>query len=77
METIHFHYIYELMEEQVWRGWRNLYSHYLDSLGLNYYWELRHNLLSDRFQEFVASLEKRGTVSENTKGGACRFSGTE
>ena len=30
------------MEEQVWCGWRNLYSLYLDSLGLNYYWELRH-----------------------------------
>ena len=49
MGTIHFHYIYELMEEQVWCRWRNLYSPYLDSLGLNYYWELRHNLLSDRF----------------------------
>jgi hypothetical protein len=57
METIHFHYIYGLMEEQVWRGWRNLYGHYLDSPGLNYYWKLRHNLFSDRFQEFVAALE--------------------
>ena len=58
METIHFHYIYGLMEEQVWRGWRNLYRHYLDAPGLNYYWQLRHNLFSDRFQEFVAALEK-------------------
>jgi hypothetical protein len=58
METIHFHYIYGLMEEQVWRGWRNLYEHYLDSPGLNYYWTVRHYLFSDRFQEFVASLEK-------------------
>jgi hypothetical protein len=57
METIHFHYIYGLMEEQVWRGWRNLYLHYLDSPGLNHYWKLRHNLFSDRFQEFVAALE--------------------
>ncbi len=29
METIHFHYVYGLMEESVWRGWRNLYEHYL------------------------------------------------
>ena len=57
METIHFHYIYGLMEEQVWRGWRNLYEHYLDSPGLNHYWQLRHYLFSDRFQEFVANLE--------------------
>jgi len=58
METIHFHYIYGLMEEQIWRGWRNLYTHYLDSPGLVYYWELRHDLFSDRFQQFVASLER-------------------
>ena len=57
METIHFHYIYGLMEEQVWRGWRNLYGHYLASPGLIYYWQLRHDLFSDRFQQFVASLE--------------------
>ena len=65
METIHFHYIYGLMEEQVWRGWRNLYEHYLASPGLIYYWRLRHDLFSDRFQQFVASLErpaKRMTV---------------
>ncbi len=57
METIHFHYIYGLMEEQVWRGWRNLYRHYLDAPGLNYYWKLRHNLFSERFQKFVEALE--------------------
>ncbi len=65
METIHFHYIYGLMEEQVWRGWRNLYEHYLASPGLIYYWQLRHDLFSERFQQFVASLEqpsKRLTV---------------
>jgi hypothetical protein len=58
METIHFHYIYGLMEEQVWRGWRNLYEHYLASPGLIYYWTLRHDLFSERFQQFVASLEQ-------------------
>src|SRR5260370_11023681 len=36
METIHFHYAYGLMEEPVWRGWRNLYEHYLASPGLEF-----------------------------------------
>jgi hypothetical protein len=57
MEMIHFHYIYGLMEEQVWRGWRNLYRHYLDAPGLNYYWKLRQNLFSERFQQFISALE--------------------
>lgn len=58
METIHFHYIYGIMEEQVWRGWCNLYAHYLSTPGLGYYWRLRHDLFSERFQEFIAGLEK-------------------
>jgi hypothetical protein len=57
METIHHHYVYGLMEEQVWRGWSNLYRHYLATPGLDYYWQLRHDLFSDRFQEFIHSLE--------------------
>ena len=58
MEMIHFHYIYGLMEEQVWRGWRNLYEHYLASPGLIYYWKLRHDLFSERFRQSVAGLDK-------------------
>jgi hypothetical protein len=58
METIHHHYINGIMEEEIWRGWRNLYTHYLSSPGLDYYWQRRQNLFSDRFQEFVASIEK-------------------
>ena len=57
METIHFHYIYGVMEEQVWRGWRNLYRHYLACPGLIYYWQRRHDLFSEGFQQFVSSLE--------------------
>ena len=57
METIHFHYIYGLMEESVWRGWSNLYRHYLASPGLEHYWNLRRELFSEHFQEFVAKLE--------------------
>jgi hypothetical protein len=58
METIHFHYIYGLMDEQIWRGWWNLYRHYLASPGLAYYWSLRNDLFSERFRVFVESLDR-------------------
>ena len=58
METIHFHYIYGLMDESIWRGWGNLYKHYLASPGIAFYWSVRHNLFSERFQEFVADLDQ-------------------
>lgn len=58
METIHFHYIYGLMDEQVWRAWGNLYRHYLASPGLDYYWSKRSDLFSERFQAFVESLDR-------------------
>lgn len=57
METIHFHHVYGLMEEQIWRGWSNLYKHYLATPGLRFYWETRHDLFSDRFQQFIRKLE--------------------
>ena len=60
METIHFHFIYGLMDEQIWRGWWNLYRHYLASPGLDHYWKLRHDLFSERFQHFVNQLAKPG-----------------
>ena len=43
METIHFHFIYGLMDEQIWRGWWNIYRHYLASPGLEHYWTLRRH----------------------------------
>jgi hypothetical protein len=57
METIHFHYIYGVMEEQVWRGWINLYRHYLATPGLSAYWNLRRELFSERFREFIDQLD--------------------
>src|SRR5437868_8025540 len=58
METIHFHYIYGLMDEQIWRGWWNLYRHYLASPGLEYYWSLRYDLFSERFRTFADALDR-------------------
>ena len=57
METIHFHYVYGVMEEQIWRGWSNLYRHYLATPGLGAYWNTRRDLFSERFQKFIDSLD--------------------
>jgi hypothetical protein len=57
METIHFHYVYGLMEEQIWRGWINLYRHYLATPGLSGYWNRRRDLFSERFRVFIDELE--------------------
>ena len=57
-ETIHFHHVYGLLEEQTWQGWCGLLRHYVASPGIEHYWRLRHDLFSKRFQEFIASLER-------------------
>ena len=57
METIHHHYVYGLMEEQVWRGWSNLYRHSLASPGLARYWNMRQELFSERFRHFINELD--------------------
>ena len=57
-ETIHFHHVYGLMDEQIWEGWVGLLRHYIVSPGIAHYWNLRHDLFSSRFQTFVGSLER-------------------
>jgi hypothetical protein len=57
-ETIHFHYAYGLMDAQLWAGWRELLRHYVASPGMAHYWELRRDLFSERFQQFVQSLDR-------------------
>ena len=57
-ETIHFHHVYGLMDEQVWQGWCGLLRHYIVSPGIDRYWQLRRDLFAKRFQEFIASLER-------------------
>jgi len=57
-ETIHFHHVYGLMDEQIWQGWCGLLKHYIASPGIDHYWQLRHDLFSQRFQDFVATLER-------------------
>ena len=65
LETIHFHYIYGLLDAQLWEGWRELLRHYVASPGLEHYLTLRGAVFSRRFIKFIQELEpveKRQTV---------------
>src|SRR5438270_12637891 len=57
-ETIHFHHVYGLMDDQVWQGWCGLLEHYIASPGIEHYWRRRHDLFSKRFQSFIDPLER-------------------
>jgi hypothetical protein len=57
LETIHFHYLNGLMDEQLWHGWQELLRHYITSPGIARYWSIRNQLFSSRFRDFVAGLE--------------------
>jgi hypothetical protein len=56
-ETIHFHFVYGLMDRQLWEGWHGLLRHYVAAPGIAYYWKLRPEVFSERFRNFVNSLE--------------------
>jgi hypothetical protein len=56
-ETIHFHYVYGLMDKQLWEGWQGLLRHYIAAPGMAHYWKLRPEAFSERFRNFVNSLE--------------------
>ncbi len=56
-ETIHFHYIYGLMDKQLFEGWHGLLRHYIAAPGMAQYWNLRPEVFSKRFRDFVNSLE--------------------
>src|SRR5213594_1051933 len=56
-ETIHFHYVYGLMDKELWEGWRGLLQHYIAAPGMAQYWNLRPEVFSERFRNFVNSLE--------------------
>src|SRR5947199_10362749 len=56
VETIHFHYVYGLMDKQLWAGWHGLLRHYIAAPGMAQYWNLRTEVFSERFRNFVYSL---------------------
>jgi hypothetical protein len=57
-ETIHFHHVYGLMDDQIWQGWCGLLQHYIASPGIEHYWRRRHDLFSKRFQSFIETLDR-------------------
>src|SRR6266446_798006 len=56
-ETIHFHYVYGLMDRELWEGWHGLLRHYIFAPGMAHYWKLRPEVFSERFRKFVNALE--------------------
>src|SRR5207302_3999469 len=40
-ETIHSHYVYRLMDRQLWKGWEGLLRHYTVAPGIAHYLKLR------------------------------------
>src|ERR1044072_2645930 len=36
-ETIHYHYVYGMLDPQLWSGWRDLLHHYVESPGIKHY----------------------------------------
>jgi len=57
LETIHFHYLNGLMDKQLWLGWQELLRQYIAAPGIAQYWNVRHQLFSARFCEFINQLE--------------------
>ena len=57
LETIHYHYVYGLLDAQLCDGWRELLHHYVATPGLNHYLTLRGAVFSERFRKFIAELE--------------------
>src|SRR5881296_763335 len=56
-ETIHFHHVYGMMDRDLWEGWHGLLRHYVVAPGMAHYWKLRPEVFSERFRNFVNSLE--------------------
>jgi hypothetical protein len=72
-ETIHTHYAYGLLDLELWKGWQELLRHYIAAPGMAHYWQLRHDLFSERFRKFVSALDRPakrftvGTLLESEK----------
>ena len=57
LETIHFHHLNGLMDDQMWIGWQELLRHYIAAPGMALYLSVRPQLFSKRFIQFVSQLE--------------------
>jgi len=57
LETIHYHYVYGLLDPQLWAGWRDLLHHYVACPGIRFYLTRRNAVFSERFRKFISELE--------------------
>ena len=57
LETIHYHYVYGLLDAQLWEGWRELLQHYINTPGIAFYLGRRSAVFSERFRKFISELE--------------------
>lgn len=57
LETIHYHYVYGLLDPQLWAGWKELLHHYVATPGLQFYLARRSAVFSERFRKFIFELE--------------------
>jgi len=57
LETIHYHYVYGLLDTQLWAGWRDLLHHYVACPGIRFYLTRRNDVFSERFRHFISELE--------------------
>ena len=57
LETIHYHYVYGLLDSQLWAGWRELLHHYAACPGIQFYLTRRSAVFSERFRTFISELE--------------------
>ena len=56
-ETIHFHHVYGMMDRDSLEGWQGLLDITSSRLEWRHYWKLRPEVFSERFRNFVNSLE--------------------
>src|SRR5262249_24490370 len=56
-ETIIFHFVYGLMDGDLWKSWHGLLRHYFVPPGFALYWRVRPELFSRLFRVFVTSLK--------------------
>ena len=66
-ESAHYHYTRGLLDEGSWVGWRTVIGHYFHAPGWQKYWELRSDIYSPEFREFVETIpEPENRASADT-----------
>lgn len=56
-ENVHYHYLHGTLGEDAWKGWLRFIASYATAPGARHYWEVRRDIFTPEFQEFVETLE--------------------